>query len=92
MVTLPIEFVATVYPGYFFNAETGTLFSLKIDGVLKELKLVKPKPGNGGPMPGYGVSVKGRRRTLLVGELKKLKFQTVYEIIPVKEKQQKRAA
>lgn len=87
MVTLPIEFVATRYPGYFWNTETQTLFSLKIDGVLKELKLVKPNPWNWLPMPGYVVSVKGRRRTLLVGELKKLKFQTVYEIIPVRDRE-----
>ena len=88
MVTLPIEFVATKYPGYFWNTETQTLFSLKIDGVLKELKLVYPCRFNMLPMPGYRVSVKGRRRYLSIAYLKGLKFQTVYEIIPVKDQKQ----
>ena len=87
MVTLPIEFVATKYPGYFWNTETQTLFSLKIDGVLKELKMVYPNHFNMIRMPGYRVSVKGRRRHLSIGYLKDLKFQTVYEIIPVKERE-----
>ena len=87
MVTLPIEFVETKYPGYFWNTETKTLFSLKIDGVLKELRMYNPNRWNNWPMPGYRVSVKGRGRYLSIGYLKGLKFQTVYEIIPVKERE-----
>ena len=39
MVTLPPEFVAIRYPGYFWNTKTQELFSLKVGGVLMKLKL-----------------------------------------------------
>jgi len=90
MVILPIDFVATKYPGYFFNISDGQLYSLKIDGVLKPLKFAKPnhfnhmiyrkKPTAGG----YYVSVKGRKRLMLIENLKEL-TQTDAEI-PVRNR------
>jgi len=46
MVTLPKEFVATRYPGYFFNTKDDQLYSMKIDGVLKPLRFYKPNRFN----------------------------------------------
>jgi len=64
MVTLPPEFVATKYPGYFWNYSTMTLFSLKVSGELKELKHIKPNYFNNWNQGGYRVSVNGIRRVL----------------------------
>jgi len=94
MVKLPSEFVATKYPGYFWNTETQVLYSLKIDGVLKPLKIINPNRWNSWPMPGYRVSVKGRGRYLPIGYLKGLKPKPFHiasghaaaiETIPVRE-------
>jgi hypothetical protein len=38
MVTMPSEFVATKFPGYFWNVVTRKLYSVKVTGELKELK------------------------------------------------------
>lgn len=76
MVTLKPEYIATKYPGYFFNREDEQLYSLKVDGVLKPLKYHKPNHFNHiGRFPvklrdgevvqcrgGYYVSVKGFRK------------------------------
>ena len=89
MVKLPDDFVATKYPGYFFNTADDKLYSLKIDGVLKPLKHYKPNFFNhlynfpAGEEGGYQVSVNGRRRWLLTKDLDKLTKED--SIIPVKE-------
>jgi hypothetical protein len=63
MVTLPVEFVATKYPGYFWNVKEKKLYSLKVTGELKPMAYFK-----GGTFygvrhePGYKLSVNGRRR------------------------------
>ena len=90
MVRLPNVFIATKFPGYFWNTETQTLYSLKIDGVLKELKMVYPNHFNMIRMPGYRVSVKGRRKYLSIGYLKKLKPE--FSVIPVSRPRQCTAA
>ena len=64
MVTLPLEFVATKYPGYFWNLDTRTLFSLKVTGVLRELKKVHPNRFSRITESGYYVSVRGAKKFL----------------------------
>jgi hypothetical protein len=72
MVTLPPYFVATKFPGYFWNLRTQTLYSVKVHGVLKELKLTRPNQWNNLVVPAYRVSVNGKRRYLYEKELKML--------------------
>lgn len=63
MVTLPKDFVATRYPGYFWNVKEKKLYSLKVTGELRPMTFFK-----GGTFygvrhePGYKLSVNGRRR------------------------------
>ena len=71
MVTLPPQFVATKYPGYFWNVDTQTLYTAKL-GVLKEMKRDKPSYYNH-QFDGYRVSVNGIRRGLRIEYLRSLK-------------------
>ena len=96
-VTFTPDFIATMYPGYFFNVEDNKLYSLKIDGVLKPLKYYKAnywnkmdvhpvKLSDGSRVyskGGYVVSVEGRRRVYPIEKLKDLKHEQ--SVIPVKE-------
>jgi hypothetical protein len=64
MVTLPKDFVATRYPGYFWNVVERKLYSLKVTGELRPMTF--HKGGNFGWVrvePGYQISVKGKKRT-----------------------------
>ena len=75
MVTLPKEFVAIQYPGYFFNIEDEKLYSVKVSGALKPLALNK---GWNYALKiycevGYNISVNGRKRHIELSELRKLK-------------------
>ena len=74
MVTLPPQFVATIYQGYFFNLETRTLFSIKIGGYLRELKLLKKGSTPWGVYAEdcYQVSVNGQNRYLTMTYLNTL--------------------
>jgi len=77
MVSLPKEFVATKYPGYFFNLKDKKLYSLKIDGILKPLTFIKPNIYNKlNPFEtkgGWRVSVRGTHRWLVIEYLESLK-------------------
>jgi hypothetical protein len=64
MVTLPPEFVATKYPGYFWNYSTMKLYSLKVSGELRPLKHITPNYFNNWHCGGYRVSVNGVRKNL----------------------------
>ena len=72
MVTLPEEFVATKYPGYFWNTKEQRLYSLKVDGVLKPLAITTPNHWNNLPDRAYRISVEGRKRYMLLSKLKEL--------------------
>ena len=72
MVTLPKGFVSTKYPGYFWNIEEEKLYSVKVHGVLKPMKMQGPSMWNHG-LANYKVSVRGKHRYLYVDDLKKLK-------------------
>jgi len=98
MITLPKEFVATKFPGYFFNREDDKLYSLKIDGVLKPLKFYQPNQWNhlwrysfklesGESVTtkgGFYVSFHGMRKFYPIERLKEIKEHNA--TIPVKEK------
>ena len=97
MITFKPEFIATKYPGYFFNVKDEQLYSMKVDGILKPLKYYRPNRFNYiGLRPvklndgekvyskgGYYVSVKGRRRFYAIEQLKDIKPEP--HVIPVKE-------
>ncbi len=88
MVTLPVQFLATKYPGYFFNVEDEKLYSLKIDGILKPLKKHTPtyfnQLGRFTNAGAFQCSVKGQRRWLSLEQLRKLKDNDT--LIPVRSK------
>ena len=97
LVSFPPEFIATAFPGYFFNVDDEKLYSMKIDGVLKPLKFQTPNQFNhiwrhpvklrGGSevnsKGGYYISVKGRRKFYAIEKLKDLEH--VASVIPVRE-------
>ena len=72
MVTLPREFVATKYPGYFWNINNNQLYSVKVTGMLKPLVKQPPNPFNHFAN-GYRVSVNGNNRFLSMDYLAGLK-------------------
>jgi len=74
MVTLPKEFTATKFPGYFWNTKTRELYSIKIGGELRRLPLKKPNCWNNWKEDGYRVSYNGLRRVLFLSYLEKLKL------------------
>ena len=81
MVTLPKEFVATKYPGYFFNITDQKLYSVKVTGMLKPLAKQFPNQFNHFVPEGYSVSIRGKKRVLELSYLKTLKPKsTVYPI------------
>jgi hypothetical protein len=85
MVTLPKDFVATKYPGYFWNLKEEKLYSLKVTGILRPMAgPYKPNPFNHWVTPGYQISVEGHKRSLHVDYLKKLK--AVNSVIPMEKK------
>lgn len=80
MVTLPKEFVATKFPGYFWHTVEQKLYTLKVTGVLRPLKKQPPNRYNH-YKDMYAVSHKGQRRGLLVEKLKQL--QLTNSVFPV---------
>lgn len=82
MVTLPKEFVATKYPGYFFNISDEKLYSVKVNGMLSKLSRQRPNQFNHF-LDGWRVSVGGRRRYLEIDYLKSLKpGPTIFPVAP----------
>jgi hypothetical protein len=81
MVTLPREFVATKFPGYFWNTTEKKLYSVKVSGYLHPLKSIKPSHFNDWTA-GYKVSVQGERRWLRLDYLNRLRpnEDTVYPV------------
>jgi|AntRauTorcE11897_2_1112592.scaffolds.fasta_scaffold97749_1 hypothetical protein len=72
MVRLPEKFIATKARGYFFNTENEILYSLKIDGILKPMKLLQPNPFNHMREPFFKISVNGNRRSYALSQLRTL--------------------
>ena len=86
MVTLPKEFVATKYPGYFWNIADQKLYSVKVTGMLKPLAKVFPNQFNHF-REGFCVSVRGQKRVLELSYLKTLK--PMPSVFPVYEPEMK---
>jgi len=63
MITLPPQYIATKFPGYFWNVNQQALYSIKVSGVLTRLKHTKPSIFTHWNS-GYRVSVNGRRMWL----------------------------
>lgn len=72
MVTLPPQFIAIKYPGYFWNEDTQTLFTAKL-GVLRELTVTRWSPWNCKPFHGYRISHNGIHRNVPLSYLQELK-------------------
>jgi hypothetical protein len=86
MVTLPKEFVATRYPGYFWNVVEKKLYSIKVTGELRPMAF--HKGGNFGWVrvePGYQISVKGKKRTYTMDYLVSLTATNEIQEIGVKK-------
>lgn len=82
MVTLPKEFVATRYSGYFWNIKDQQLYSVKVTGELKPL--VKQSPNQWNHFRnGWRVSVNGNHRFLDIVYLQGLKPKAT--VFPVHE-------
>lgn len=84
MVTLPKDFVATRYPGYFWNVVERKLYSLKVTGELRPMKFDKGGRFYGRDiLPGYRISVNGRKGKYTMDYLEKLKATTEIQEIGV---------
>jgi len=82
MVTLPKEFVATKYPGYFWNIQDQKVYSVKVTGTLKPLVKQTANQFNHF-LAGFKVSVRGQRRLLAMDYLRTLKPKsTVFPVFP----------
>lgn len=90
MIQFPSEFVATKYPGYFWNTTLNKLFTAKL-GVLRELKYHGPNRWNR-YVEGYRVCHEGERRTLTLKYLHSLKesdstFPVLYNFVTDKDEE-----
>jgi hypothetical protein len=85
MITFPPEYVATKYPGYFWNTKTDKLYSIKVTGALRPMAFRSANYWH--PEAGYQVSVNGKKRFLRLDYLRKLTPTT--QVFPVYTKQMK---
>ncbi len=86
MVTLPKEFVATRYPGYFWNVAEQKLYTLKVTGELKPMAFFKGGTWYGVRHdPGYKLSVNGVRRKYTMDYLTSLTATNEIQVIGVKK-------
>lgn len=84
MVTLPVDFVATRYPGYFWNVTEKKLYSIKVTGELRPMKFDKGGTFYGVRYePGYKISVNGKRRKYTMSYLGTLKLTNQIQEIGV---------
>lgn len=84
MVTLPSDFVATLYPGYFWNVVEKKLYSLKVTGELRPMKFDKGGFFYGHQVdPGYRISVNGRKMRYPMSYLDSLTPTTDIQEIPL---------
>lgn len=80
MITFPPEFVATRFPGYFWNVSEKKLYSIKVSGVLRPLvRRKKNKWYHWGDH--YTVSVEGKKRYMSADRLEKLTPRP--QVVPV---------
>jgi hypothetical protein len=82
MIVLPPGFVSTRYAGYFWHIPEKKLYSCKVDGVLKPMKIKKPFRNK---KIGYSVSVNGFKRLLPLDYLYGLKYPATTQLFPIKK-------
>ena len=84
MITLPTDLKALRgLPGYFYRESDGSLFSIKIGGVLKPLKHRVCPPMHWNHLEGFSgweLSVNGRRRLISDSKIKSLIIQEDFQI------------
>jgi hypothetical protein len=86
MVTLPKDFVATRYPGYFWNVVEKKLYTIKVTGELRPMTFQRGGNFYGHKIaPGYQISVKGRKRKFTMDYLGSLKATTAIQEIGVQK-------
>lgn len=86
MVTLPKDFVATRYSGYFWNVKERKLYTIKVTGELRPMTFNKGGRFYGVThLPGYQISVEGRKRKLTMDYLGTLKATEAIQEIKVKK-------
>lgn len=86
-VKFPEDFIALIYPGYFWNPLEKRLYSIKVNGVLTPLKI------NQGRYPSwirqigkhYQLSVKGQRKYISLNEIERFLVNGTYEVPVLKE-------
>lgn len=71
MITFPDGFVATRFPGYFWNTTDEKLYTMKVTGVLRPMRISTPPPGQP-DHASYRVSVNGVRRRLTTAQIKRV--------------------
>lgn len=81
MITFPDGFVATRFPGYFWNTTDEKLYTMKVTGVLRPMRVCTPPPGQNG-IASYRVSVNGVRRRLTTAQIKRILVR-VTNTVPV---------
>jgi len=85
MVVLPGDFVATRYPGYFWNLKERKLYTIKVTGELRPMTFQRGGNFYGHKIaPGYQISVKGQKRKLTMDYLGSLKPVNGLQTIGVK--------
>ena len=71
MITFPDGFVATRFPGYFWNTTDEKLYTMKVTGVLRPMRISYPPPPYEHGHESYRVSVNGVRRRLTTAQIKR---------------------
>lgn len=84
MIKFPDEFVATQYPGYFWNVNNRRLYTIKVSGVLQPLRQYSANRWQNQPGEHYRISHQGKRQILLVANLARLRIQD--QTVPVLKK------
>ena len=72
MITFPDGFVATRFPGYFWNTKDEKLYTMKVTGVLRAMHRCDPVPYDESSQASYRVSVNGVRRRLTTAQIKRV--------------------
>ena len=70
MITFPDGFVATRFPGYFWNTTDEKLYTMKVTGVLRPMRISYP-PLYEDDHASYRISVNGVRRRLTTAQIKR---------------------
>lgn len=87
MINFPRNFRALKnFPGYFWNVNNKRLYTMKVTGVLRELKLQKPFHNHMISIdePYYSVSKNGQRKVLRLSRIPNM--LEIPHTIPVQEK------